>query len=113
MISFSPFCTECGKDLVGITTHQFEEKNFCEDCFERIQNNTIKSYGDKHESIFCGSCNLFIGVDGRWTKELNATSNAEKLLDLANYEGDYLYVKHDGSTDDDFELVSHSMTFLQ
>lgn len=35
--------------------------------------------------------------------------NARALLNLANRNGEKLYIKHDGSIDDGFELVTHPM----
>lgn len=35
---------------------------------------------------------------------------AEELLDIANNDGEYIYIKSDGSLDDGMELVSHLMT---
>ena len=37
-------------------------------------------------------------------------SKARSLLETANREGEYLYIKHDGSLDDGLELVTHPMS---
>lgn len=56
---------------------------------------TIEDYSYKPIPNFCGDGLRYF----------------EELLSIANAEGqDHLYIKHDGSLDDGFELVTHPMT---
>lgn len=51
-----------------------------------------------------------MGVELEIDKAGEYDSNAKKLINIANQNGDRIYCKHDGSIDDGFEIVSHPMS---
>ena len=53
---------------------------------------------------------LYLGVELEIDEGGECVEYAEKLLDIANNNNDHIYIKHDGSIDDGFEIVSHPMT---
>ena len=83
---------------------------YCDECYRKIEEEPIKSYGYKPEPIFYGSGNLFYGVELEIDKGGERGDYAEEILNTANAHNLHLYAKHDGSIDDGFELVSHPMT---
>lgn len=83
---------------------------YCDECYRKIEDEPIKSYGYKPEPIFYGSGNLFYGVELEIDKGGERGDYAEEILNTANAHNLHLYAKHDGSIDDGFELVSHPMT---
>ena len=83
---------------------------YCDECYRKIEEEPIKSYGYKPEPIFYGSGNLFYGVELEIDKGGERGDYAEEILITANAHNLHLYAKHDGSIDDGFELVSHPMT---
>ncbi len=100
LISNDEACWEDGEDIP-----------YCERCFEQMQSNArIHPYGYKPDPIFYGSGPLYLGVELEVDIGGEYGDNAEKLTDIANFENDHLYAKHDGSINDGFELVSHPMT---
>ncbi len=105
-------CEDCGRLIHNEDAYyeDGEDYPYCYDCFEKLNNNAIKPYGYKPEPIFYGSGNLFYGVELEIDKGGEFDENAEKLLDIANYNNEKIYCKHDGSINDGFEIVSHPMT---
>ena len=83
---------------------------YCDECYRKIEEEPIKSYGYKPEPIFYGSGNLFYGMELEIDKGGERGDYAEEILNTANAHNLHLYAKHDGSIDDGFELVSHPMT---
>ena len=83
---------------------------YCDECYRKIEEEPIKSYGYKPEPIFYGSGNLFYGVELEIDKGGERGDYADEILNTANAHNLHLYAKHDGSIDDGFELVSHPMT---
>lgn len=83
---------------------------YCRDCYDKLQESSIKSYNYKPEPIFYGSGNLFYGVELEIDCGSENSANAERLLQIANFPNERIYCKHDGSIDDGFEIVSHPMT---
>ena len=82
---------------------------YCRECFEKLNNFAIKNYSYKPEPIFYGSGPLYLGVELEIDKGGEEDSNAQKLLDIANENDERIYCKHDGSINDGFEIVSHSL----
>lgn len=102
-------CDICGRLILRDDACYEEDDDcpYCNDCYERINSDMIKSYNYKPEPIFYGSGDLFYGVELEIDRGGEIASNAEKLLEIANSNSEHLYCKHDGSIDDGFEIVSH------
>ena len=105
-------CADCNCLLHNDDARYEDDSDYayCEDCYRRINSKSIKPYSYKPEPIFCGSGNLFLGVEIEIDRGGEFDENAEELEALANRFGVRIYCKHDGSLNDGFEIVSHPMT---
>lgn len=105
-------CEDCGRILAFDDAYYFDDNDYpyCRECYERINSRAIHDYGYKPEPKFYGSGPLFMGVELEVDIGGEINENAEKVLDIANNDADRLYIKHDGSIEDGFEMVSHPMT---
>ena len=106
-------CERCGCLLENNSAYYYEDDSdypYCQECYERIMAEPIKSYGYKPEPIFYGSGKIFYGIELELDCGGEDSSNAQKLLDYVNQDDDYIYAKHDGSLSNGFELVTHPMT---
>lgn len=78
-------CESCGILLFNDDAYYDENNNaYCEDCYEKHQQLSIKSYYYKPEPLFYGSGPLFIGIELEIDKGGEDNRNAETLLDCAN-----------------------------
>lgn len=84
----------------------------CEHCHDTYGQNSriIHSYNYKPQPIFYGDGVRYIGVELEIDKGGEDNENAKLLLDTANENDERIYIKHDGSINDGFEIVSHPMT---
>src|SRR5699024_5639288 len=57
-----------------------------------------------------GKDKLYMGVELEIDEGGEDEDSAEEIYYIANRTADHLYMKHDGSLDNGFELVSHPMT---
>lgn len=105
-------CESCSRLIHNDDTYYDDDSDYpyCHDCFQKLQDESIKSYNYKPEPIFYGSGNLFYGIELEVDEGGESHDNAETLLDISNCSADVLYAKHDSSINDGFELVSHPMT---
>ena len=110
--NFYTTCEDCGRLIHNEDAfyEDGEDYPYCRDCFEKLNNTSIKNYSYKPEPIFYGSGNIFYGVELEIDKGGEDNSNAQKLLDIANEQDERIYCKHDGSLHDGFEVISHPMT---
>ena len=112
--------------------HCFDEYYIrCEDCSRIISRD--RAYWDNDDNVYCSSCwdeHCEVIHEYNYTPDLvfhgkglrhfgveleiddggTVNSNAEKLLNIANANGENLYIKTDGSLDEGLELVTHPMT---
>ena len=105
-------CEDCGR-LIHNEDAFYEDDSdypYCGECFEKLNNNSIKNYNYKPEPIFYGSGDIFYGVELEIDRGGECNQNAEKLYEIANRNDDRIYCKHDGSLGDGFEMVSYPMT---
>ena len=105
-------CENCGRLIHNENAYydDGEDYPFCGECYEKLNNDSIKNYNYKPEPIFYGSGNIFYGVELEIDKGGEDGSNAQALLDIANKNEERLYCKRDGSINDGFEMVSHPMS---
>ena len=86
---------------------------YCGSCSDSVRSShkIIKSYCYKPLPIFYGddSCRFF-GLELEIDDGGESSANAAKLLAIMNRKAEYAYCKHDGSLEDGFEIVTHSMT---
>ena len=87
---------------------EYHDHPYCRDCFDMDE--TIHDYYYKPEPIFYGDGPRYLGVELELDDGGENEFCASKLLDIANAQKERMYIKHDGSLDDGFEIVSHPAT---
>lgn len=105
-------CEDCGR-LIHNDDAYYEDGGdypYCRECYEKLNDHTIKNYSYKPEPVFYGSGDIFYGIELEIDKGGEDSSNAQKLLDIANETDERIYCKHDGSISEGFEMVSHPMS---
>ncbi|MFI3226025.1 MAG: amidoligase family protein [Clostridia bacterium] len=105
-------CVECDC-LVhannALYRNEYDDDPYCEDCYnERFRDVVINDYYYKPEPIFYGTGTRYFGVELEIDGAGEDNINARKILEQA--KPDTIYLKHDGSLDDGFEIVTHPMT---
>jgi hypothetical protein len=106
-------CTDCGR-IIHHDDCFYEEGDddgdtpFCERCFGK-ERHVIKSYSYKPYPVFFGN-GLYLGVELEIDGGGENNPNAEKILSIANKDAEHVYIKHDGSLNNGFEIVTHPMS---
>lgn len=107
-------CESCGRLITYDDACYFDDDDetpYCEDCYNQSsEHRTIHEYCYKPYPIFYGDEKMYLGVELELDDGGESSQQAEKLLDIANFQAEHMYIKHDGSIDDGFELVTHPMT---
>lgn len=109
-------CVRCGalirsEDARYLTDDPDDEEPLCDQCYARSdQPRAINDYYYKPTPIFYGGGPRYFGVELELDGAGELSSNAERILALANTVGERVYCKHDGSLDDGFEIVTHPMS---
>ena len=89
---------------------KYEERTYCSDCYGHCaRNEAIHDYYYKPAPIFYGDGPRFFGVELEIDGGGESREKARSLLEVCNREGDYCYIKHDGSLEDGLEVVTHPM----
>ena len=106
-------CERCGR-LIHYDDAMYLEDDgdpYCESCYESEQKyQVIHDYNYKPEPIFYGKDDMYMGVELEIDKGGEYRENEEKLLNIANFPKEHMYIKHDGSIDEGFEIVTHPMS---
>ena len=106
-------CERCGR-LIHYDEAMYLEDDgdpYCESCYESEQKyQVIHDYNYKPEPIFYGEDDMYMGVELEIDKGGEYRENAEELLNIANFPKEHMYIKHDGSIDEGFEIVTHPMS---
>ena len=87
-----------------------DDEPLCYDCHSRYHRDLIHDYYYKPEPIFYGNGPKFFGVELEIDEGGESNDNAAKILKVANADQELIYIKHDGSLDDGFEIVTHPMS---
>ena len=107
-------CERCGRLIAcddAMYVDEYDDLPYCEDCYHyEDARTTIHEYSYKPEPVFHGDNNLYLGIELEIDDGGDCIDNAEQLLSIANFQAENMYIKHDGSIDDGFELVTHPMT---
>jgi hypothetical protein len=116
-------CDDCGSVIHidnACSIDDYDEYTYCEDCVDKHRYRNIHAYDFKPYPIFYSEPNnpsddypcgfLMMGVENEIDEGGESNYNAQQLLEIANKAAEHLYIKHDGSLKDGFELVSHPMT---
>lgn len=106
-------CDNCGGTIHRNDSYEYRGDYYCYSCYnERRDNETIHSYDYKPEPIFLGEQSddgktLYTGSEIEC--EAPCGYDVDEIAeDFGHF--DELYLKHDGSLDDGFEVVTHPMT---
>ena len=90
--------------------HEQSDNHYCANCFEEQPTSVIKSYNYRPTAIFYGEgvnvTNFPYGLEVEVDGGRDADATAASVQDIT----DALYIKHDGSLDDGFEIVTHPCT---
>lgn len=109
------YCFSCGRVLTEEEARYIDEFGpYCDECYEREQEKEIiHEYNYKPEPIFYGTGARYMGVELEVDQDdydAETGYNAENVLDLVNDTEEKIYIKHDGSLNEGFEIVTHPMT---
>jgi len=109
-------CCHCGTLVRRYSAYNedpdgYEERYSCDVCYcEPPGENPIQDYYFKPTPVFYGDGSRHFGVELELDEGGEIGENAYILMEIGNRNGDYLYIKHDGSLSDGMELVTHPMT---
>lgn len=117
-------CEDCGRTIHNDDLYyedDYDDYGYCYSCYRR-RSGVIRSYDYKPEPLFYATEevsplrsyddreDLFYGVELEIDKGGEESENAKELLAIGNKDYEHIYIKHDGSLNDGFEIVSHPMT---
>ena len=111
-------CSDCNRlinldDAYYLDDDEFDhEYPYCEDCYDSHNSERIiNDYYYKPDPVFFGNdSNLYMGVELEVDEGGEEEDYAERVLEIANKKESLMYIKHDGSLNEGFELVTHPMT---
>ena len=106
-------CADCGTlirqhDAYYVSSDSDEA--YCLHCYQQHNDRSIHDYYYKPTPLFRGEGPRYFGVELEIDEAGEDCDNADAILDIANWQLENLYCKHDGSLDDGFELVTHPMS---
>ena len=100
-------CDTCGR-IIRASEAVFEDDDvYCQSCDEERRNEEIHPYNYKPKPVFFGEGSRYFCVELEVDRGGEDTESAEQLLTIT---GKRMYIKHDGSLNEGFELVTHPMT---
>lgn len=116
-------CEDCGRTVHNDDLYydDNDDYGYCHSCHQK-RSGVIRSYDYKPEPLFYTAEEisplrsydnregLFYGVEIEVDKGGEEAENAEELLTIGNKAYEHIYIKHDGSLNDGFEIVSHPMS---
>lgn len=105
-------CSDCGCLLHEDDVYRLNGCDYCHECYddECDKCNYIHNYNYKPEPIFYGDSDRYFGVELEIDMAGKDDDHAEELLNIANRDGEFIYIKADSSLEDGMEIVSHPMS---
>lgn len=107
-------CSDCEEWFQNNEYNEHNGNGYCDECYNNISR-YIHDYDYKPEPEFFENTgentNTYFGIELEIDGSGEDEDNAEEILDVANRFFDHIYIKHDGSLDDGFEIVSQPCTF--
>lgn len=104
-------CEDCGRVIHQDDAYYEDDEEYearCYHCHVRHQEETpIHNYYYKPDPIFYGEGSRYFGVELEIDGAGESNKNAAAILDIANRSNEQVYIKHDGSLNDGFEIVTH------
>lgn len=105
-------CERCGTIIHYDRAFYFDDEDYpyCQRCYEEESNEqSIHNYYYKPSPIFYGNDDMYMGVELEIDGGGESGDSADRLLYIANFHKERMYMKHDGSIEDGFEMVTHPM----
>ena len=108
-------CEDCGCVIHQNDAYYDDDDDYEARCYHchcrHADQRTIHDYYYKPEPEFYGEgSNRWFGVELEIDDAGEINSNAAKIENAANCGNEHIYCKHDGSLNEGFEIVTHSMT---
>ena len=106
-------CYRCNCIVSNDNSYYEEDSDdpYCYQCYQQIEEDrVINNYNYKPSPIFHGDGEFFYGVELEVDDGGEDQNNARKILNVANNNSEHIYIKHDGSLDSGFEIVTHPMS---
>lgn len=106
-------CADCGRLIRqhdAFYTSSDSDEAYCLHCFQQHNDRSIHDYYYKPTPLFRGEGPRYFGVELEIDEAGEDCDNADEILDIANFQIENIYCKHDGSLDDGFEIVTHPMS---
>lgn len=104
-------CHECDEWFSNEYHNEHNDNSYCDSCYQDIPK-IIHEYDYKPDPEFHGNSDCYFGIELEIDGAGEDQDNAEELESIANdYSEEHIYLKHDGSLDDGFEIVSQPCTF--
>ena len=106
-------CVDCGCVIRHEDAYYIDEDDYdarCYSCHCKCNERTIHDYYFKPEPVFFGTGSRYFGVELEVDGAGENNSNAAKITTIANRMEEHIYIKHDGSLNEGFEIVTHPMT---
>ncbi|MDL2248668.1 amidoligase family protein [Tyzzerella sp. OttesenSCG-928-J15] len=117
-------CEDCGRIIYHDDTYYQQDDDdygYCYSCYNK-RHRVIHGYDYKPTPLFYTTKSesplksndiregLFYGIELEIDKGGEDSCKAEELLEIGNNSNEHIYIKHDGSLNDGFEIVTHPMT---
>ncbi len=107
-------CDRCGRIISTDDAYyddDDDDNRYCYSCYENhVRNAVIRGYNYKPFPMFYGDGPRFMGVELEVDGGGQSSRNAGELYEIANGESERIYIKHDGSLENGFEIVTHPMS---
>lgn len=106
-------CEDCGDIIRRDDAMYYDDDDYpyCRRCYEdKVRKRKIHDYYYKPEPIFYGNDDMYMGVELEIDHGGECSDNADELLCIANFTDTRMYMKHDGSIEEGFEMVTHPMS---
>lgn len=107
-------CVDCGRVILQDDAYYIDEDDYDARCYgchcHHADQRTIHDYYYKPTPVFYGEGERYWGVELEVDDGGESHSNAARILAVANSNAEMVYIKHDGSLNEGFEIVSHPMT---
>lgn len=108
-------CEHCGRLIHNDDAYYEDDEDYpyCHNCFYEMESKPIKNYSYKPEPIMYGEGTMYYGVELEMDGEphLPPEECAKALLEVANKDGEKIYIKRDGSlSSSGIEIVTHPAT---
>lgn len=105
-------CSRCERIIRETDAYWGDDDTaLCFDCNREYNSRyAVQAYGYKPTPIFYGDSTRYLGVELELDCGGESDQNARTLMEIANSEEPHIYIKHDGSLDEGFEVTSHPMS---